>query len=177
MAIVAAGPQPAASGAPSCDFGPRKSIRLPKSGYLGGDPFLLTWCTSRRRDIFARPSDAAAALASIRQAESETEAVVYCAVVMPDHIHAVVAAQTDKSPLDTAYCAKRLTTVGLRRLGLSGAVWERRVHDRGLRCTLGAGSVVAAVQSVLDNPVRHGLASSWKAWPHHFIAEGVLESL
>lgn len=83
---------------------------------------------------------------------------------MPDHAHLLVNALEGKSPLDVASCFKRLVTLEARKRGHSDALWQRRVHDRGLRTNFN-NDLAAAIRYVLNNPVRQGLVSSWERWP------------
>ncbi len=83
---------------------------------------------------------------------------------MPDHAHLLVTAEDGKSPLDVGSCLKRLVTIEARKLGHSGALWQRRVHDRGIRTDFNRAPA-AVIHYVLGNPVRHGLVSSWERWP------------
>jgi REP element-mobilizing transposase RayT len=83
---------------------------------------------------------------------------------MPDHAHLLVPAVDGKSPLDVGSCFKRLVTLEARKLGCSDALWQRRVHDRGIRTDFNHDPA-AAIRYVLDNPVRQGFVSSWERWP------------
>jgi REP element-mobilizing transposase RayT len=83
---------------------------------------------------------------------------------MPDHAHLLVTAQDGKSPLDIGSCFKRLVTIEARKRGHSGALWQRRVHDRGIRTDFNHDPA-AVIRYVLGNPVRQGLVSSWERWP------------
>ena len=101
----------------------------------------------------------------MRAAAADTKARLWAGVVMPDHVHLLVSALVGKSPLDTGSDFKRLVTLALRELGHAGPVWQRRIHDRGIRTQFG-GEVSAAAAYVVQNPVRARLVSEWTAWPH-----------
>ena len=108
-------------------------------------------------------------------AAKKTEAVLWCGIVLPEHVHLLVSAQRGKSPLDMAACFKRLTTIAFRRLGFIEPLWQRRIHDRGLRADFN-NDIELAVRYLLDNPVRRSLVLSWEDWPfchiHQDIAAG-----
>jgi REP element-mobilizing transposase RayT len=95
---------------------------------------------------------------------------------MPDHVHLLVSAAEGKNPLDTAACFKRLTTIAVRSTGFTQTLWQRRIHDRGLRTAFG-NDLHAALRYVLDNPVRRQLVDSWDQWPLSYINEHVRVSL
>ena len=147
---------------------PRRDIRLPDACYRDQDTFLLTICTAQRRPVFQRDELAKAAFDALPAAADKTGADLWCAVVMPDHVHLLVTAASGKTPLHTGSCFKRLATVALRKAGFTEPVWQRRIHDRGLRTNFG-GDLLAAVRYVLENPVRHDLTSDWEAWPYTFV--------
>jgi REP element-mobilizing transposase RayT len=142
----------------SMPFTPRRSIRLPEDAYHGGDSFVLTMCTSQRKPLFLNPTYAAAAIQATQSAAVITITQLWCAVVMPDHIHMVVTAPVGKNPLDCASSAKRLITIELRAAKYMDTVWQRRIHDRGLRTMWRPGD--NAILYVLENPVRAGLATT-----------------
>jgi REP element-mobilizing transposase RayT len=106
------------------------------------------------------------------QAATKTAAALWCGVVMPDHVHLLVSAAQGKSPLDTAACFKRLTTIAVRAQGFSGDLWQRRIHDRGIRADFD-NDVDAAACYVLDNPVRRGFVESWEQWPFSHLHQGI----
>ena len=147
----------------------RTPIRLPAECYLGGEAFLLTCRTAHRLAVFGDPVLARIALGAIRVGAEQTGAQLWAAVVMPDHVHALVSAAPGKSALDVGACFKRLTTLSAREQGVSGAIWQRRIHDRGVR-TAFEGNMEAAVRYVLENPVRADLVEDWSEWQHVFLA-------
>jgi len=87
---------------------------------------------------------------------------------MPDHVHLLVNALVGKSPLEVASCFKRLVTIEARKRGYSELLWQRRVHDRGLRTNFN-NNLDTAVRYVLDNPVQQGLVPSWEKWPFSYL--------
>ena len=143
---------------------PRKEIRLPSECYLGGEPFLLTVCAAGRRALLTDECFGREAYQAMPLAAAKTGATLWCGVVMPDHAHLLVTALDGKSPLDVGSYFKRLVTIEARKLGHSGALWQRRVHDRGIRADFNHDPA-AVIRYVLDHPVRQGLVSSPERWP------------
>jgi REP element-mobilizing transposase RayT len=105
-------------------------------------------------------------------ATQQTGAVLWCGMVMPDHVHLLLSAGVGKSPLDTMACFKRMTTLAVRGLGFSGPLWQRRIHDRGIRVDF-ANDIERAAGYVLGNPVRCGLVASWQDWPLRYVNRGI----
>ena len=72
----------------------------------------------------------------------------------------LVTGAEGKSVLDAGSCAKRLTTIALRKQGVKGDVWQRRIHDRGLRSNFD-GDLIRAVHYTLTDagaPVARQMA-------------------
>ena len=65
-----------------------------------------------------------------------------------------------------------LITIELRAAKHTTPVWQRRIHDRGLRTTWRDSK--DAIHYVLMNPVRAGLAAEWEEWPYYYVAPGIL---
>jgi REP element-mobilizing transposase RayT len=87
---------------------------------------------------------------------------------MPDHIHVLVSAHRDKTPLDMAYCYKRLVTLFARKEGYRGWIWQRRIYDRGIRSEF-SNNIELAARYILENPVRAQLANDWHEWPYSYL--------
>jgi putative transposase len=151
---------------------PRKNIRLEQGAYLAGDPFLLTVCTADRQDLLSQGRYGWQAFEQLLPAASSTGATLWCGVIMPDHAHLLVSAQPGKSPIDVAACFKRLVTMRVRDLGYAETLWQRRIHDRGLRHDFD-GNLDAAVRYVLNNPVRLDMATLWEDWPLSYLHQDV----
>jgi REP element-mobilizing transposase RayT len=96
------------------------------------------------------------------------------AVVMPDHVHAVLQPLTDPSgityPLSSIL--RQLKGASSRRINLAlsrcGPVWQIESHDREIRTD---ESLMKKCEYVAQNPVRAGLVSSpdeyrwlWRWW-------------
>jgi REP element-mobilizing transposase RayT len=151
---------------------PRKQIRLPDDAYRQGDPFILTVSTYKRASLFVHSEHATIALSAAVRAAAETSALLWCAIIMPDHAHMLISAEVGRSVLGTASSFKRLTTLGLRRAGFVGTVWQRRFHDRGIRTEFNS-DVALAIEYIVNNPVRAGLVERWELWPHVYVNEEV----
>jgi len=133
-------------------------------------------CTFGRQKLFAESMYGVHACELLAVAAKKTEASLWCGVVMPDHVHLLLSAGVNKSPLQTAACFKRLVTLAVRGLGYTDSVWRRRVHDRGLRAEF-KNDLDVAVRYVLDNPVRHELVKSWHQWPLRYLHEDLVGQL
>lgn len=151
---------------------PRKKIRLPESVYCAGELFVLTICTHHRLPLLVPEQFGSLALTAMREAEQKTGATLWCGVVLPDHVHLLVSARPGKSPLDMVSCFKRLTTLEARKRSHSGPLWQRRIHDRGVRISC-EQDLRECVEYLTENPVRLGLVSTWDQWSLLHLRHGV----
>lgn len=148
---------------------PRRPIRLGREAYVAGEPFLLTICTAGRQSLLKPQHYGRQVYEAILVAAEKTGATLWCAVVMPEHVHLLLHAPAGRDPLDTAACFKRLATIAVRKAGYKAeSFWQRRIHDRGIRTNFG-NDLGAAIRYVLSNPVRRALVSSWEQWPLSYV--------
>ena len=154
----------------------RRSIRLPDDAYRAGELFLLTLCTSNQSPLFSSEEYAATACDAFKITEQKIGAIIWCGIVMPDHVHMLVSAAPGKSPLDCGACYKRLVTIAMRKHGYAQAVWQRRIYDRGIR-TEWNNDITKVVHYVMDNPVRKELVSDWTKWPYTYLNEEIQNTM
>jgi putative transposase len=89
-------------------------------------------------------------------------------VLMPDHLHAVVALDDGgghRPPLQLSRWTKSLKNVlskALRESGVSAPHWQKGFFDHVLRSS---ESYAQKWEYVRDNPVRANLVSRWQDWP------------
>jgi REP element-mobilizing transposase RayT len=80
--------------------------------------------------------------------------------IMPDHVHAVVSVAEAGGDIEKwIRYVKRETSKLLRRPGM----WQRSYWDTHARED---EDLVAAVDYILDNPVRKGLCGVWRDWSY-----------
>jgi putative transposase len=81
------------------------------------------------------------------------------AVIMPDHIHAIISPKIDRSQRVTQFSA------GLKRFVQCETAalwqWQHGVFDRLLRCEESAESKWIYIR---ENPVRAGFVTRWEEW-------------
>jgi putative transposase len=83
------------------------------------------------------------------------------AVIMPDHLHALVSPSLNREERITQFSAglKRF----VRKRCHEGWKWQHGVFDRLLRREEFVGSKWSYIR---DNPVRAGLVKRWEEWPY-----------
>ena len=88
--------------------------------------------------------------------------LVFAYVVMPDHVHLLVAPQYGHSLSTVLGSFESYTTRMSWQYGVCGGLRQRSFHDHILRRSVEAGEVV---EYIMNNPVRAELVDDWHAWP------------
>ncbi len=163
---VARGLVPRSGDGPTADAAsPRhKRIRLDAEAY--GDTGAIcsvTIATRSRLPALANPRLAAAAVAVIRERSRSSAVAVHAYCVMPDHLHLILTPSGSCDVVTFVAEVKNLVQREAWRLGMAGRLWQVSFWDHFLRRD---ESLSAAVQYVLENPVRKGLAEEWSEYPY-----------
>ena len=95
---------------------------------------------------------------------------VFAAVVMPDHVHLLVAT-THGNLVDHVSAVKSAPTRVWWKHGGRGVLWQRSFHDEGNRS---ASIFAQALEYVVGNPVEAGLVARWTDYP--LIAGSMIET-
>ena len=118
-----------------------------------------------------QPAIGGPTLDELRGVCAEAGVRVWAAVVMPNHLHAVVKlSDYDAEPFYEVMrrfkgrTARRANEV----LGRSGTFWQAETYDHLIR---DAAERTRVMRYVLGNPVRAGLVEDWREWPHTFVSE------
>ena len=163
---------------------PRRRHRLAPEVYAASDcEFFFTLCARQHGTPFADPELAQEVVEALlwRRLHCQWRLFGYC--LMPDHLHFVVRLPDTDAPhrnhgargsgpvgiLEQARDFKKFTTTHLwRPRSGAGPLWQRSSYDRIIRRN---DTVDAAVQYLLENPVRKGLVSCWEAYPYSGIPD------
>jgi REP element-mobilizing transposase RayT len=137
--------------------------RLDPSEYAGIRQYFLTICTNQRGRHFADVDTLALVREQfLRVAVAERFAVLaYC--FMPDHLHAVVAAQVESADLHRfVRLAKQHSGFVFSRVS-SRRLWQESYFERVVRSD---GSLAELIRYMIENPVRAGLVETPSEYPH-----------
>jgi REP-associated tyrosine transposase len=140
----------------------KRPRRLAGVSYVGLQRYSITLCTAFRKPIFTDLIVGKDAASQILQAADELQfdLVAYC--LMPDHVHLLPAAQSERSDL-TLFVkeAKQITGFHYRQ-STGRSLWQPGFHDRILRDD---EATLTVAKYILENPVRAGLAKALGEWP------------
>ncbi|MBM7062872.1 transposase [Pseudomonas sp. UL073] len=128
-----------------------------------GRIYLVTTVVAGRQPVFDDCVCARLFIGEMRRCVDETLAASLAWVVMPDHVHWLLALERS----DLGSLMKRLkarsSLVINRERGTRGQLWQAGFHDRALRRE---EDVRAVARYVVANPLRAGLVGRLGDYPH-----------
>lgn len=122
--------------------------------------YFVTFNTQHRRPLLARQEVFDVFVAYARK-NAEAGRAVGRFVIMPDHIHLFVRIGPDSRLNDFIRLLKQALTKELRRMNITGEIWQPGFFDRLLRHS---ESYSQKWSYVRENPVRAGLVSAPDEW-------------
>jgi putative transposase len=137
--------------------------RLSGVSYIGFQRYFVTACTSFRRPLFTEDAVVGMACEHLLHAAGLFEVAIPAYCFMPDHVHVVVTAESERSDLLGLMKYFKQTTGYAYSRSRGGPLWQPGYHERVLRDDEATESVV---RYVLENPVRAGLAKAAGEYPH-----------
>jgi len=154
---------------------------------IAGASYFFTVVTYRRQPLFAETQAVGLLQTAIQQIQERRPFVLEAQAVLPDHIHALWTLPDGDSNYPTrwrlikeaftrAYALDhRLPSRDKGRVARGErTVWQRRYWEHLIRddCDFSAH-----VEYIHFNPVRHGLASAPRDWPHSTFLDWVARGL
>ena len=145
---------------------PRKAhIHRLRGGHAGqpGRVYLITITCHGRQAHFATLQSGRCFVQALRATRAYAVTLGY--VVMPDHIHWLLALREHADLAATVHKAKSVATQRWRRAGRGGneRLWHAGFHDRALRRE---EDLVAMTRYIVANPIRAGLVDRLGEYPH-----------
>lgn len=142
----------------------RKS--LPHDVPLWVDPstsvyYVTVCCAERGRNHLARPEIGPALLGTVKHRNEQAVWFSYVFMIMPDHVHALMAFPQSTSPMRKRVSQWKGWTA--KQLGIQ---WQRDFFEHRLRSDEQWREKAAYI---LANPVRKGLVKETQDWPYVFI--------
>jgi REP element-mobilizing transposase RayT len=140
-----------------------KRIRLERDRYADlGSVCALTTATAYRRPLFAERALARAACRVLVRHAQRRQVPLYGYCLMPDHLHLVVGPSPECDIARFVGQTKNLIQRAVWASDVASLIWQRSFWDRFIRSE---EQVERVVEYVLNNPVRAGLAASWRDYP------------
>jgi len=128
-----------------------------KRFHAHGLPSFITTNLEKRRPLLSAERPAQMLLDVVKEVRRETEFKLLAFVIMPDHMHLVLALPPDLRLGRVMQLIKgRFSNRYNELVGGGGRLWQERYHERALRTE---AELVAAIEYVHRNPVAAGLVS------------------
>jgi putative transposase len=144
--------------------------RLDERCYIGLQRYFLTICTLNRQEVFTDATLVGSVVTRLLDTADYRHfaTIAYC--VMPDHLHALLEAQsTDANLCEFVRIFKQGTSFQWKRQARA-KLWQRGYFDRILRADEDTPSVA---RYILENPVRAGLVPQPLDYP--FLGSGTMD--
>lgn len=135
-------------------------VRYRRNRIAGGTYFFTVTLHDRRDDALVRHIDLL--LASWQKAHARIPHRIVAAVVLPDHLHAVI--RMPDADVDYSRLWQEIKKGFTRQLqSAAPSPWQSRFWEHTIRDD---DDLRAHVDYVHFNPVKHGLAARAADWPH-----------
>ena len=139
----------------------RGRVSIPHADYF------LTVCTDQKRSGLASPIAASAILTEMRALDADHTWELRCAVVMPDHIHALTILGERLTLGQSIGRLKSKTKSSLHAVAAS-LDWERDFYDHHVRPD---EDRLALFRYIFLNPDRAGLCATGDRWPWYYCCD------
>jgi len=148
--------------------------RLDPGSYIGHRRYFATTCTALRQPIFRERWAATDVTSQLRLNAKlfDFALVAYC--VMPDHVHALAHAKSERADLQAFMRRFKQMTGFAYKQQTKQTLWQRGYHDRVLRDDESSESIA---RYILENPIRAGLTTAWGEYPYAWSDVYDLEAL
>ncbi len=125
-------------------------------------PYLITTVTRDRRPLFNDWRIGRLLVAELRMATENRYVETLAWVVMPDHLHWLLAPGSE--PLDAVIrrIKSRSASAINRHMGATGPLWQKGYHDHALRKD---EDVRTVARYIIANPLRAGIVSRIGDYP------------
>ena len=145
-----------------------KPERLRTFDYLGLYRYFLTFCTMRRHDAFVSAERVNEVLTHFLRAAADERFALLAYCFMPDHVHLLVAGQSDDSDGRRFIArAKQLSAFHYKKR-FGQPLWQRYGFERTLRTQ---EDTLSVARYILENPLRARLVEDARKYP--FLGSGV----
>ncbi len=129
-----------------------------------GRIYHVTTTSCQRQPLFLDLANARDVVTSLGRENAKGEASTLCFMLMPDHLHWLLALRADVE-LSSVVCrvkARSARRINARRRN-PGTVWSQSFHDRAMRYD---DDVLAVARYIVGNPLRDGLVPNIGLYPH-----------
>jgi putative transposase len=141
--------------------------RLAPENYLGSRTYFITVCCDARRPVFADISLGRETLSLLSESAAKHCFSLHAFCLMPDHLHVVIAGESQTSDLLKFVALFKQRTAFQYRRANPHRLWQTRFYDHILRRS---DSIEDVACYIWMNPVRKGICTD----PHRYPLSGSL---
>ena len=159
-----------------------------RRAYVPGGTFFFTVVTARRARFLCEPSARQLLRSCLRQARQRRSFTIEAAVLLPDHLHMIWTLPNGDTDFSTRWAdikgnfTRHWLRLGGREQDITKSqagerrrgVWQRRFMEH---CIRDEDDLIAHVEYIHYNPVKHGLVARPCDWPwssfHRYVKVGV----
>ena len=135
---------------------------LKSFNYVGFHRYSLTFCTYQRQPLFVREPVVTSVLLQISRAGVEQRFAVVAYCFMPDHLHLLVAGQSEASDCKCFIARVKQYSGHDYSKQFQGRLWQRYGFEHVLRDD---ELTLAVARYILNNPIRAGLVQDAGDYP------------
>ena len=142
---------------------PDRPPRLHRDSYIGYHRYFVTTCVALRRPAFTQHWLATNVTAQLRRQASLFDFALAAYCLMPDHLHVLLHANSERSDLQAFMKQFKQMTGFAYKQQMRQTLWQKGFHDRILRNGESSESIA---RYILENPIRAGLTAAWGEYPY-----------
>ena len=140
-----------------------KNHRLTAEYYQGETSVAYTLCVKDSKELFIQPEIVAVFTYYLRDSIANADCIIPAYCFMPDHQHVIVTGISGYADTRKMVARYKQKTGYWMSKNLPHMAWQKDFYDHIIRKN---EDVSRHVKYVLDNPVRKGLAKSWRDYPY-----------
>jgi putative transposase len=148
--------------------------RLDGVSYVGYQRYFVTACCAFRRPLFCNAALATRVIDQLLHNAALCDFAVLAYCLMPDHLHALVEAESEQSDFRMFVKRFKQTTGFAYRQEAKQRLWQAGYHERILR---DEETTEVVVRYIIENPIRAGLTNTLGEYPLAGSAAYNLEAL
>lgn len=140
-----------------------KRIRLKNFSYYGQYRYFVTICCHCKNAHFDNNSHVTGVLDILRDTANQKSFSIWAYCFMPDHLHLLIAGQTDHSDMRAFVSLFKQKSGFWFRRQQDDKLWQENYYEHILRTD---EDTLQTARYILENPVRKGLVGDLANYPH-----------
>jgi putative transposase len=140
-----------------------KHHRLPAECYIGHHIIAFTLCLRERKSGFTDHNTVKIFSNILLEEASRYQSNIHIYLFMPDHLHLIVEGKSDTSNIQKMINTFKQRTGYWFYKHRPELCWQKDYYDHIIR---NHEDLRKQIEYILNNPIRKGIISDWRAFPH-----------